>query len=56
MVDDSIREAMKFISENLRDNPGIDRLKLIDEASKKFDLNPMQQEFLTSKFISGSAQ
>ncbi len=55
-MDDSIREAMKFISENLKDNPGMDRLKLIDEASKKFDLNPMQQEFLTNKFISGASQ
>ena len=50
-MDDSIRDAMKFISDNLKDNPNQDLLKLIDDASKQFDLNPLQEEFLTSNFL-----
>ncbi len=50
-MDDSIRDAMKFISDSLKDDPKQDRLKLIDEASKQFDLNPLQEEFLTSHFL-----
>ncbi len=50
-MDDSIREAVKFIGGELKNNPGLDKIKLIDEASRKFDLNPMQTEFLTNKFV-----
>lgn len=50
-MDDSIREAVKFIGTELKSNPGANVSKLIEEASQKFDLNPMQQEFLTNKYI-----
>ena len=53
-MDDSIRDAMKFISECLKEDPNQDRLKLIDEAGKRFDLNPLQEEFLTNKFLSAA--
>ena len=56
IMDDSIRDAVKFISDELRDNPTADRLKLIDEASKRFDLNPLQEEFLTSRFLTESKE
>jgi hypothetical protein len=52
-MDESIKNAVKYISEILKENPGTDKLKLIDEASKKFDLNPMQTEFLTNKIVHG---
>jgi len=41
-----IRQAVKWIEEQLRDNPGVDRLKLVDDASRRFDLSPMDQDFL----------
>jgi hypothetical protein len=50
-MDSSINDAVKFIGRELAENPDADRVKLIEEASRKFDLNPLQQEFLTSKFI-----
>ena len=50
-MDDSIRKAVEFIGIVLKDEPDTDKLKLIDEAAQKFDLNPLQAEFLTNKFL-----
>ncbi len=52
-MDESLKNAVKYMSEQLRDNPDIDRNTLIDEVSRKFDLNPMQTEFLINKFVLG---
>lgn len=41
-----IRQAVKWIDEQLRDNPNADRLKLVDEASRRFDLTPLDTDFL----------
>jgi hypothetical protein len=41
-----IRQAVQWIEEQLRDNPKGDRLKLVDDASRRFDLSPMDQDFL----------
>lgn len=48
---DEIAKAVKYISLELKDNAGADKVKLIEEASQKFDLTPLQQEFLLNKFI-----
>ena len=52
-MDDNINEAIKFVGGELKLNPDADKLKLINEASLKFDLNPMQTEFLTNKILLG---
>ena len=50
-MDDSIKKAVEFIGLALKDAPGADKLKLIDVAAQKFNLNPLQTEFLTNKFL-----
>ncbi len=50
-MDDSLQNAVRYISDSLKDDPGANMLSLIEEVSGKFDLNPMQQEFLTQKFL-----
>ncbi len=50
-MDNSLEDAIRFIGLELKDNPGADRAKLIDEASQKFDLTPVQTEFLVNKFV-----
>jgi hypothetical protein len=50
-MDTSLEEAVRFISMELMSNPGIDRSKLIEKASQKFDLNPLQTEFLYNKYV-----
>jgi hypothetical protein len=41
-----IKQAVKWIDEQLADRPQADRMRLIDEASRRFDLTPLDSEFL----------
>lgn len=41
-----IKSAIKWIDDQLRDNPDANRVKLIDEASRRFDLSPADADFL----------
>jgi hypothetical protein len=41
-----IKQAVKWIDDQLHDNPGADRTKLLDEASRRFDLTPLDADFL----------
>jgi len=41
-----IKKAVTWIDEQLEDNPQADRLKLVDEASRRFDLSPLDEDFL----------
>jgi hypothetical protein len=42
-----IKQAVAWIDDRLRDEPGADRLWLVDEAARRFDLSPLDTEFLT---------
>jgi hypothetical protein len=41
-----VKQAVKWLDDQLRDNPAADRAALIDEASRRFDLSPLDAEFL----------
>ncbi len=41
-----IKQAVQWIEDQLRDNPSANRLKLVDEASRRFDLSPPDEDFL----------
>ena len=41
-----IKAALQWIEEQLRDRPGADRVTLVDEASRRFDLTPLDEDFL----------
>ena len=41
-----IKQAVKWIDDQLRDNPRADRLQLVDQASRRFDLTPLDADFL----------
>jgi len=41
-----IKQAVKWIDDRLRDDPAADRVKLVDEASRRFDLSPLDADFL----------
>jgi hypothetical protein len=41
-----IKQAVTWIDARLRDEPGADRLRLVDEAARRFDLSPLDTEFL----------
>jgi hypothetical protein len=37
---------VKWIDERLAAEPAADRLRLVDEAARRFDLSPIQADFL----------
>jgi len=41
-----IKQAINWINEQLRENPKADRTRLVDEASRRFDLTPLDADFL----------
>ncbi len=41
-----IKQAIKWIDEQLRDNPTADRARLVDEAGRRYDLSPLDADFL----------
>jgi hypothetical protein len=45
-ADSAITRAVRWIDERLLDDPRADRLRLVDEASRRFDLSPLDTDFL----------
>ena len=41
-----IKQAVAWIDEQLRDHPDANRMTLVDEASRRFDLSPLDADFL----------
>jgi hypothetical protein len=41
-----IKQAIKWMDDQLARHPDLDRIKLVDEASRRFDLTPLDAEFL----------
>jgi len=48
---EDIRRAVKWISENMEENPDQVRIKIIEQAVFKFDLSPIDAEFLINKLF-----
>jgi len=41
-----IKQAVAWIDDRLRAEPGADRIRLVDEAARRYDLSPLDTEFL----------
>lgn len=41
-----IKQAVKWIDDQIADRPDADRVQLVDEASRRFDLSPLDTDFL----------
>jgi len=41
-----IKQAVKWIDEQLHAHPDANRMTLVDEASRRFDLSPLDADFL----------
>ena len=41
-----LQQAVKWIDDRLLEEPGADRLRLAEEAARRFDLSPLDAEFL----------
>ncbi|MBI3635183.1 MAG: hypothetical protein HY216_03050 [Candidatus Rokubacteria bacterium] len=41
-----IKQAVKWLEDRLLDDPKADRARLVDEAARRFDLSPLDTDFL----------
>jgi hypothetical protein len=44
---EQLRRALHWLSERRKEDPTAPRARLIDEAAQRFDLSPMETDFLT---------
>jgi hypothetical protein len=44
---EDLRKAVKWISEMRQTQPAMEKAKLVEEACLKFNLSPMEAEYLT---------
>jgi hypothetical protein len=44
----NVRQAIKWISENLKENETLTPIRLIEEAGARFNLSPKDEDFLRS--------
>ena len=41
-----VKQAVKWIDDRLFDDPRADRMKLVEQAARRFDLSPLDEDFL----------
>lgn len=46
-----LRRAVRWISDRRTDDPKVDIKKLVEEAGLRFDLPPLDQEYLWHTFV-----
>ncbi len=50
---EKIRQAVKWISAEVQDDPNRPLVKLVQEACRKFNLSPLEEEYLVSFYKEG---
>lgn len=48
---EALRRAVRWIGEQRRDNPTLKLTVLVDEAAKRFDLSPADENFLWLELV-----
>jgi hypothetical protein len=48
---ESLRRALRWLDERAREEKAPERLKLVSEAATRFDLSPMEEEFLLGNWV-----
>ncbi len=49
-IEVGLKKAIQWISDRRREDPAVNLSRLIDEASLKFELSPLQADFLYRHF------
>ena len=48
---ETIRKAVRWISEQLKENPNLKKIKLVNEAITRFDLSPKDADYLFNFYL-----
>ncbi len=48
---EGIRRALRWLDERVKEAPAAPRAKLVEEAAVRFDLTPLEAEFLLANWV-----
>lgn len=48
---EGLRRALRWLDDRVKEEPKADRGKLVGEASVRFDLTPMEEDFLLQNWV-----
>ncbi len=48
---EGLRRALRWLDDRVRDEPGANRSRLVAEAAVRFDLTPMEEDFLLTNWV-----
>lgn len=48
---ESLRRALRWLDDRVKEEPTLARAKLVSEAAVRFDLSPAQEEFLLTSWV-----
>lgn len=48
---EGLRRALRWLDERVREDPKAERGKLVSEASARFDLTPLEEDFLLQNWL-----
>lgn len=51
---EALRRALGWLDERIREDPKLDRARLVGEASLRHDLGPEEEEFLLKQWARGT--
>ena len=47
----ALRNALRWLDDRVQDDPRLDRAKLVGEAAMRFDLTPVEEDFLLRSWV-----
>lgn len=48
---EALRSALRWLDDRVQDDPRLDRAKLVTEASTRYDLTPLEEDFLLRNWV-----
>jgi len=48
---EALRRALRWLDDRVQEDSKLDRAKLVGEASVRFDLTPVEEEFLLTNWV-----
>lgn len=48
---EALRSALRWLDDRVHDDPRLDRAKLVGQASARFDLTPLEEDFLLRNWV-----
>ncbi len=48
---ESLRRALRWLDDRVKEEPKLERARLVNEAAVRFDLSPVEEEFLLTSWV-----